>query len=209
MEFCGRGTLADQLRRGPLPIDEALLLSDRMCDALAHLHTHGIVHRDVKPSNIGFNDEMSPKLLDFGLAKMLDESLFRAGSYDGSTLSATLTESGGAIRGTPPYLSPEVLVGAAPAPGDDLWSLSVTLLEACTGTNPFRASTPAASAARVMVDDGRVSAATANLPGSVQTLIRTLLDRRPDRRPASAAELQRHIRHVYEGEQHVQIKTGN
>ena len=202
MEFCADGTLADRLRRGPLQIDQALSICERMAEALEYLHAHGILHRDVKPSNIGFTSESAPKLLDFGLAKFVGGTLGRQGGGDASTYTASLTDTEGAIRGTPAYLSPEVLAGTAPTSADDVWSLSVTLLETCTGENPFKAATPAATAARVMVDDGRVATAVAALPETLARLIRALLDRHPAERPSSAREFQDRIHLVHKGVHH-------
>ena len=99
-----------------------------------------------------------PKLLDFGLAKTAKDTLTAMTSphTEDSTWSGTIGSDIGALRGTPPYLSPEVLGGAEPSASDDLWSLSVTLLEACTGTNPFRGATVAATVVKILTSHGRV-----------------------------------------------------
>ena len=89
----------------------------RLADALAALHEKGFLHGDVKPSNIGFTSEGSPKLLDFGLAHAVDD--------------ATI------VGGTLPYLSPEVLAGRPAEEADDVWSLCVVLYEMVSGRHPF------------------------------------------------------------------------
>ena len=117
VEFLAGGTLEDRLREGPLAPSQAVSVVARLADALAALHEKGFLHGDVKPSNIGFTSEGSPKLLDFGLAHAVDD--------------ATI------VGGTLPYLSPEVLAGRPAAEADDVWSLCVVLYEMVSGRHPF------------------------------------------------------------------------
>ena len=117
VEFLAGGTLEDRLREGPLAPSQALSVVARLADALAALHEKGFLHGDVKPSNIGFTSEGSPKLLDFGLAHAVDD--------------ATI------VGGTLPYLSPEVLAGRPAAEADDVWSLCVVLYEMVSGRHAF------------------------------------------------------------------------
>ena len=112
VEYLSGGTLADRLRSGPVPGREAV----SMTDALAALHAAGYLHRDVKPSNIGFAADRSPKLLDFGLAR-----------------EANSGGAGGTLR----YASPEVLSGRQAGEADDVWSLCVVLYEMVAGEHPF------------------------------------------------------------------------
>ena len=108
LEYCPRGTLADALARGGLTVDEVLRLGVQLADALAHVHARGMLHRDVKPGNIGFTSNGAVKLLDFGL-----------------------TGADHHAAGTPAYLPPEVFAGAAPGVAVDLWGLATVLREAC------------------------------------------------------------------------------
>lgn len=153
MEYLDGGTLADRLKRGPLPADAVLALGVTLSEAVVALHAAGILHRDIKPSNIGFTGDGVPKLLDFGLAKLQAKptSSLTAAAGNDSTLSVSVAISTDAgIRGTPAYLSPDVLSGEPPSPADDIWSLSVTLLEAQTGENPFKASSVPTTVGRVL-----------------------------------------------------------
>ena len=117
VEFLAGGTLEDRLRDGPLAPSQAVSVAARLADALAALHEKGFLHGDVKPSNIGFTSEGSPKLLDFGLAHAVDDAAM--------------------VGGTLPYLSPEVLTGRTAEEADDVWSLSVVLYEMVSGRHPF------------------------------------------------------------------------
>ncbi|MEO8451950.1 MAG: serine/threonine-protein kinase, partial [Gemmatimonadota bacterium] len=143
VEFLHAGTLADRLARdGALAIADALGTGSRLAGALACLHDAGLLHRDIKTSNIGFASDGTVKLLDFGLARVLE-----AGDGDGPTRvtqpadlldgdSGKLTATGD-IVGTVPYLSPEAIEGAGASAGFDLWALSMVVYEAIAGRHPF------------------------------------------------------------------------
>ena len=118
VEYLAGGTLADRLRQGPAPAAaEAVAMAAVLGDALAALHRAGYLHGDVKPSNIGFTADGSPKLMDFGLAREANAS--------------------GALGGTLPYMSPEVIAGRPAEEADDVWSLCAVLHETVSGRHPF------------------------------------------------------------------------
>jgi eukaryotic-like serine/threonine-protein kinase len=121
MEYLPGGTLAQRLRREPMGVTEALEMGVALAEGLEALHQSGLLHRDLKASNIAFASNGQPKLLDFGLARLV----------------ADPTESVGDLAGTPLYLSPELTRGGTPAPSDDLWALSIVLYEAIAGHHPF------------------------------------------------------------------------
>lgn len=123
-EYLENGTLADIIRDGYLASEEVVGIIEQVVQALAYLHEKGIVHGDVKPSNIGFDAEEAPKLLDFGLANSIAAPLSADGNFG----------SGG---GTYAYMSPEKIQGHAFDQRVDLWALAVTMFEAMYGTNPF------------------------------------------------------------------------
>lgn len=140
-EFMTDGTLLDRLLGGPLAVPDVLRLGCALTDVLTHLHHSGIVHCDIKPSNVGFTQGNVPKLLDFGVAYLFRDvrdalpSTVTALDDDSHPLMTRVTERG--VLGTPAYMSPEAALGAAPTPLFDLWSLSVALFEALTGERPF------------------------------------------------------------------------
>ncbi len=123
MEYVDGESLAARLRRGPLPVDEAILIIRSLLEALAHLHGHDIVHRDVKPANVILARDGAVKLADLGLLRPLatPNGLTRAG----------------AVVGTPAYLCPEQVRGETLGPPGDLYALGVTAFEAIAGRRPF------------------------------------------------------------------------
>ena len=143
-EFLEGGTLSDRLRGGALQVEEVLAAGHSVALALHRIHTLGILHRDVKPSNIGFTAEGSAKLLDFGIAQLREDlrpepnpaAIEDPSAWDATAWMALETPRG-EIAGTLTYLSPEAIGGGDPHPTFDLWSLCVVLYEALTGENLF------------------------------------------------------------------------
>lgn len=177
-EYLAGGTLATRLAAGPLPIADALTLGATMADALALLHERGWLHRDVKPSNIGFCGDGTPKLLDFGLTR------WRSG----------LTDAPESLAGTPLYLSPELLDGEPAGERDDVWALALVVAEMIGGAHPFNAAD---------VDDAlryvRCRAPfqwTPLMPPAVAQVLGRALHPTPSRRLATAREFAAALRSV-------------
>ncbi|MEW5960845.1 MAG: protein kinase, partial [Chloroflexota bacterium] len=130
MRYLQTGTLTERIRQGPLPLSEASRLLSQIAGALDYAHTHGILHRDVKPSNVLLDAGGNAFLTDFGIAKMVE---------------ATLDLTGGGLLGTPAYMSPEQCRGSKElTPASDIYSLGIVLYEMVTGRTPFVAETPIA-----------------------------------------------------------------
>jgi eukaryotic-like serine/threonine-protein kinase len=197
MEYLDGGTLADRLRRGPVSPRIAFAWGAALAEGLGALHAAGLLHRDIKPSNIGFDAAGTAKLLDFGLAKLLPGAPTASmPAVEGqSTWSMTFSTDGRGVLGTPAYMSPECLSGSEPGPVDDLWGLSVSLLEACTGTNPFRAETPAGTVAKVITEWERAPECAAQLPAPARALFAVLLGPAAQR-PRSASAMVEHLRQL-------------
>ncbi len=148
-ELLGGGTLADQLRDDPLEALAAIDMARTIALALAKIHTVGILHRDVKPSNIGYTADGDVKLLDFGIARIQHD--FRQEKPEGDTSTGADGRSRivntasmmlprtrtGQLVGTVTYLSPEAARGEKPDPGVDLWALAVCVYESLTAENLF------------------------------------------------------------------------
>jgi hypothetical protein len=140
-EYLAGGTLAQRLVSFRPSLNEALQLGVTLAEVLEQLHLAGILHCDVKPSNIGFTQRGVVKLLDFGLARLLRES--RADTDEPTTMGGTKVDrpaaasASGAFAGTPHYMSPEAVRGDRPTPAFDIWALSVVLYEIIAGRRPF------------------------------------------------------------------------
>ena len=192
------GTLADRLASGPMPIRECLELGITLAEALHVVHGVGLLHRDVKPSNIGFGDRRVPKLLDFGLVHMLTHA--EAGGTSAplkppAKLQADTLSLDGSLVGTPLYFSPEAVRGGPPSPACDLWSLNVLLLEAIIGRHPFRGRTIEDTLTKIRVADiDGALARFAPASSDVARYFEQALSRNERVRPQRAADVASHLR---------------
>ncbi len=187
LEFCPGGDLRRKLNNKPLPPAEAAALLEPLARAVQHAHEHGIVHRDLKPGNVLLAEDGTPKVTDFGLAKLLDAS-------------ASLTASGVAV-GTPSYMAPEQArgqkeVGAAA----DVFALGAILYECLTGRPPFLGTTPMETMLQAAhadpVPPRRLQPA---VPRDLETVCLKCLEKRPDKRYPSAFDLADDLRRLREG----------
>ena len=126
MEFVDGETLDALISRGYFAVEEALKTFESICEAVGFIHSHNIVHRDIKPQNIKLSSIGTIKMLDFGIAK--------------GAINQGLTRVGGVV-GTPNYLSPEQLRGHEASPHSDIWSLGILFYEMLTFTEPFKGRT--------------------------------------------------------------------
>ncbi len=180
MELLDGSTLADLIRKGPLPMKEVARYGQQVAEALAEAHTCGIVHRDLKPSNI-LVTRHGVKVLDFGIAKMTADN------------SLTLTEAH-AVVGTPGYMAPEQALGQEADARTDLFSLGLMLYEMAVGRLPF----PGASLGRMLTGISAPSVplpsqVRAEIPASLDVLVAKLLEKDPAKRCQTAAEVAREL----------------
>ena len=200
-EFLEGGTLADRLAHGGLGHEAAVRLGVDLAGALQRAHDSGILHGDIKPSNIGYDAAGAPKLLDFGVARILRESrsaepvtaAVEADQSVATTRFAPLTDEGAAETpsraGTLAYLSPQALDGESPDPSFDLWSLALVIYESLAGRNPLFDRSPLLVMERIRrADVPDVRTYRPECPPALASFLEEALARDPGRRPATAAE---------------------
>jgi serine/threonine-protein kinase len=174
MELVEGDTLEDRLRRGPIPIEEALTLALQIAQALEAAHDKGIIHRDLKPANVKVTPDRRIKVLDFGIAKAL------AASSDGET-EVMPTETG-VVIGTPAYMSPEQARGETVGIPSDIWSFGALLYQMLTAISPFTRKTGADTIASVLESQPDYAALPPDTPLLIRRLVQRCLEKDASRR---------------------------
>jgi len=153
MEYLEGETLADRLRKGPLPIEQVLKYGIEICDGLEKAHKNGVVHRDLKPGNIMLT-KTGAKLMDFGLAKAAVVNASGSSSSLTVTLSTPVAShpltAQGAVVGTFQYMAPEQVEGKEADPRSDIFALGAVLYEMAAGKRAFEGKTAASAMAAVL-----------------------------------------------------------
>jgi serine/threonine protein kinase len=190
MERLHGRTLKHALRAGPLDCPLLLDLAWQIADALDAAHRAGIVHRDLKPDNVFVTQQQLVKLLDFGLAKLVDGyTAAEADPATAATLEEPITEIGRAM-GTPLYMSPEQTRGEDVDCRTDLFSFGAVLYEMATGRRPFAGATSeAVSEAVRSTTPAPPSAGVAGLPAGFDALVAKALEKDRELRYQTAADL--------------------
>jgi Tol biopolymer transport system component/tRNA A-37 threonylcarbamoyl transferase component Bud32 len=174
MEFVEGEDLGGRLKRGAIPVDEALAIATQIAEALEAAHEKGIVHRDLKPGNVKVTPNGRVKVLDFGLAKILTEDVPEAVPSAEASQSPTLDRTtAGLVVGTAPYMSPEQARGKAVDERTDIWAFGVLLWEMLTGRQAFGGDTVSDVLAAVLTTTPDLDA----LPAGTPLRVRRLLER--------------------------------
>jgi serine/threonine protein kinase/tetratricopeptide (TPR) repeat protein len=186
MEFVPGGTLESRLREAPLPLAQIQSLGAAVADALEDAHRHGVLHRDLKPGNVALTTDGRPKILDFGLARLLS----------GDAVTGRLTQEG-TVMGSLAYMAPEQLAGEEEDPRTDVYALGATLFELATGQRPFAKDRPQALMfAIVNTPAPSVRSLRPDATVNFDRLIASCLEKDRERRPASAAAVAEALRRL-------------
>ena len=191
MELVDGETLAARLRRGPLPLDQALSVAIDVAEALVAAHAAGIVHRDLKPANVMLT-RSGAKLLDFGLARPRTV----LGPCDPSAaLSAGPLTKESALIGTPAYMAPEQLKGVGTDARSDLFAFGAMLYEMISGHRAFDAESQAELVAAILEHEpAPLSTRMPSVPPALARVVSTCLAKDPDERWQTAKDLLRELR---------------
>lgn len=177
LEYVEGHQLSTLLRAGPVPLAQAVAMARRLADALDFAHRGGLVHGDVKPANIIITGDGQPKLLDFGIARLVADTI-------GTTTPV----------GTPRYMAPEQLEGQRPTPRADLYALGLVLYEMLAGRQPFAEELPVTQ--RLARDPLPLRQATPAIPAAVEAVVMRALARTPEARYQDAAHFRDDLRRL-------------
>jgi eukaryotic-like serine/threonine-protein kinase len=184
LELVDGPTLADRIAHGRLPLDEALPIASQIAEALEAAHEQGIIHRDLKPANIKVRADGAVKVLDFGLAKLIEgtEGPPKSGPHvqnDRLTASPTITTPAmtmaGVILGTAAYMSPEQAKGRPADKRSDIWAVGCVLFEMLSGTRPFGGDDVSDTLAAVLRAEPNWTSLPVDVPERIHGLLRRCL----------------------------------
>ncbi len=187
MELIRGRTLEQLLSRGSLRLGEALAYAIQIADALAAAHAAGIIHRDLKPGNIMVTDRGDVKILDFGLAKLADNS--DTTEQDETRTALAITEEGSVV-GSAPYMSPEQAEGHKVDARSDIFSFGSVLYEMLTGRRAFQGGNRTATMAAILKEEPELpSKLVPQLPREIERIVARCLRKDLARRSQSMAEI--------------------
>jgi eukaryotic-like serine/threonine-protein kinase len=177
LELIDGPTVADRIRRGALPIAEALRIGREIAEGLEAAHERGVIHRDLKPANIKLTAGGAVKVIDFGLARLADAEAAATDSGESPALPSSTRQ--GIILGTAAYMSPEQARGERVDKRADVWAFGCVLYEMLTGRTAFDAGTASETIARILEREPDWNAFPATVPPPIRRLVQRCLRKDP------------------------------
>ena len=199
LELVEGPTLADRIKQGAIPIDEALPIAKQIAAALEAAHEQGVIHRDLKPANIKVKDDGTVKVLDFGLAKAFQPDASGPGLSQSPTISLTAAATQmGMVIGTAAYMAPEQASGKAVDKRADVWAFGCVLYEMLTGTRPFVGDNVSKTLAHVIAIDPDWSTLPKHVPPVLGTFLRGCLEKDPRERVRDIGDVRLAMKGAFE-----------
>ena len=209
MELVGGETLAERIAKGPIALEEAVVLGKQIAEGLEYAHDRGIIHRDLKPANVKVTPEGQVKILDFGLGKALQGHDSGADISTSPTISVMATNAG-VLLGTAGYMSPEQAKGKSVDRRADIWAFGCVFYEMLTGKAAFDGETITDRLAAVVRAEPQWTELPESVPGSLRELLHRCLVKDPKQRLQAIGEariaLEKWLAH--QGEEEGQLEVG-
>jgi serine/threonine protein kinase/TolB-like protein len=189
-EFIDGVTLRQLIKRARMTLRETFDIIIQVASALTSAHAAGIVHRDIKPENIMLRSDGYVKVLDFGLAKLMEKTTTREGSDPEATIKTAVNTAPGVVMGTVYYMSPEQARGLAVDERTDIWSFGVVLYEMITSSIPFSGATPSDVIASILEREPKPLASSAlNVPAELERIVSKTLAKDAEERYQTTKDL--------------------
>ncbi|MDQ6708663.1 MAG: protein kinase, partial [Acidobacteriota bacterium] len=197
MEHLEGESLEERLRKGPLPMDQVVQYATEIAEALDVAHRHGVIHRDLKPGNVVLT-KIGAKLLDFGLAKIIEAPAATAGTAM-PTMTQPLTAHG-TIMGTYQYMAPEQLEGQEADVRGDIFAFGAVIYEMAVGKRAFEGKSQASLISAIMTSQPPpISTAQPMAPPALDQIVRTCLAKNPDERWQTVHDILLQLKWIAQG----------